>query len=135
MDHPKAREIHEAVEAMEDEMVTFLSDIISRPSVGPSSGGEGEWDRVEWIEQRARAMGLDDIERFDVDDPNVPSGKRPNLVVWLRSGEGIADGPRLLVLTHSDVVPPGNLDDWTGDPFTASPGREAPNDRGPGPVP
>jgi len=119
MEHPRALDIHDAVEAMEDEMVAFLSGLISRPSVGPSSGGDGEWDVVEWIEQRARAMGLEDIERFDVDDPAVPSGKRPNLVVWLRSGEGRADGTRLLVLTHSDVVPPGNLDDWTGDPFTA----------------
>ncbi|MCK5415001.1 MAG: hypothetical protein KAJ35_06445, partial [Thermoplasmata archaeon] len=119
MKDPRARDIHGAVEAMMDEMVAFLSGLISRPSVGPSSGGEGEWDRVKWIEERARAIGLDDVERFDVDDPTVPSGKRPNLVVWLRSGQGHADGPRLLVVTHTDVVPPGNLDDWTGDPFLA----------------
>jgi succinyl-diaminopimelate desuccinylase len=111
--------IHEAVAALESEMVLFLSGLISRPSVGPSSGGEGEWNRVEWIQEQALAMGLDDLERLDADDPTVPSGKRPNLVIWLRRGEGPYEGPRLLVLTHSDVVPPGNLDDWTGDPFTA----------------
>ena len=119
MKDPRTRDIHGAVEAMMDEMIAFLSGLIARPSVGPSSGGEGEWDRVEWIEERARAIGLDDVERFDVEDPSVPSGRRPNLVVWLRSGQGHADEPRLLVVTHTDVVPPGNLDDWTGDPFLA----------------
>ncbi|NIP35691.1 MAG: M20/M25/M40 family metallo-hydrolase, partial [Thermoplasmata archaeon] len=111
--------IGEAVQALREEMVRFLAELIAHPSVGPSSGGEGEWERVEWIEAQARQMGLADIQRLDVDDPSVPSGKRPNLVVWLR-GEGTPrEGPRLLVVTHTDVVPPGNLDDWTGDPFTA----------------
>ena len=119
MGDARTRDIHSAIEGLEDEMVRFLSDLIAIPSIAPSSGGVGEWDRVEWIVERARAMGLDDVERFDVDDPTVPSGKRPNLVVWLRSADGPHDGPRLLVVTHTDVVPPGNLDDWTGDPFTA----------------
>jgi succinyl-diaminopimelate desuccinylase len=104
---------------MREEMVDFLSDLIARPSVGPSSGGEGEWDRVEWIEARAREMGLSDTQRLDAEDPDVPSGKRPNLVVWLRAGTAPEDRPRLLVVTHTDVVPAGNLDDWTGDPFAA----------------
>ena len=120
MDEGRTRDIRSAVGALEDEMVRFLSDLIAIPSIGPSSGGQGEWDRVEMIEARARAMGLDDIQRFDVDDPSVPSGKRPNLVVWLRKDAGrVADGPRLLMITHTDVVPPGNLADWTSDPFQA----------------
>jgi succinyl-diaminopimelate desuccinylase len=111
--------IHAKVETMREEMVRFLSDLIARPSVGPSSGGEGEWDRVEWIEAQAHEVGLTDTQRLDAEDPDVPSGKRPNLVVWLRSEEGGNNGPRLLVVTHTDVVPPGDLEDWTGDPFTA----------------
>lgn len=120
MEEGRARDIGSAVEALEEGMVRFLSDLIAIPSIGPSSGGQGEWDRVEMIEAHARAMGLDDVQRFDVDDPSVESGKRPNLVVWLRKDAGrVASGPRLLVVTHTDVVPPGNLKDWTGDPFQA----------------
>jgi succinyl-diaminopimelate desuccinylase len=120
MEDERARDIGSAVEALEDGMVRFLSDLIAVPSIGPSSGGDGEWDRVEMIEARARAMGFADIQRLDVDDPSVPSGKRPNLVVWLRRDAGrVADGPRLLIVTHTDVVPPGNLKDWTGGPFLA----------------
>ncbi len=111
--------IRSSIQDQREEMVRFLAELIAHPSVGPSSGGEGEWHRVEWIEDTAREMGLDDIQRLDAEDPSVPSGKRPNLVVWLRGERTVPDGPRLLVVTHTDVVPPGNLDDWTGDPYRA----------------
>jgi succinyl-diaminopimelate desuccinylase len=116
-------EIHRGVEAHRDDMIRFLSDIISLPAVAPSSGGVGEWDKVALIEERAKEMGLTDIQRYDADDPSAPSDKRPNLVVWLRRGDDgsgdVADRPRLIVVTHTDVVPPGNIDRWTGDPYVA----------------
>lgn len=113
-------ELTAAVEAMREDMVAFLSDLIAVPAVAPSSGGTGEWDRAAMIEDRAMEMGLLDVERYDVPDPSAPSGMRPNLVVWLRRRRAApSDGPRLLVVSHMDVVPPGNLKDWTGDPFRA----------------
>jgi succinyl-diaminopimelate desuccinylase len=116
-------EVLKAVEAHRDDMVRFLSGIIGTPAIAPSSGGIGEWDKVALIEEGAREMGFTDIKRYDADDPSVPSGKRPNLVVWLRGGGDDngdqADRPRILVVAHTDVVPPGNERDWTGDPFTA----------------
>lgn len=111
--------VHGAVEALRDEMVTFLGDIIAVPAISPSSGGAGEWEKVELIEARAKEMGLTDIERFDAPDPSVPSGARPNLVVWLRGSGGPGSAPRLLVVSHVDVVPPGDLKAWDGDPFGA----------------
>jgi succinyl-diaminopimelate desuccinylase len=120
---PAVDEIHRAVEAYQEDMVRFLSDIIALPAVAPSSGGIGEWDKVALIEERARELGLTDIQRFDANDPSAPSGKRPNLVVWLRRvGDepgDLDDRPRLVVVTHTDVVPPGNVGDWTGDPYVA----------------
>jgi len=115
-------EIFQTVESSKDEQVRFLCDLIKIPAVAPSSGGSGEWDKVELIEDRARAIGFSDIERYDARDADAPSGARPNLVVWLRGkGKGrIGDNdvPRLLVLTHTDVVPPGDLNAWDSDPFS-----------------
>jgi succinyl-diaminopimelate desuccinylase len=123
MDQGVLDRIKEAVGAHREDMVRFLSDIVAVPAIAPSSGGVGEWDKVELIEQRARSMGLSDIERHDAPDPTVPAGARPNLVVWLRASNddpgGGRDRPRLLVVCHVDVVPPGNLDDWRSDPFQA----------------
>ena len=115
--------MHKAIEASAEQLARFLGDIIASPAIAPSSGGVGEWDKVELIERRARSWGFSDIERYDVDDPTVPSGKRPNLVIWLRGGSDPPHdqtaGPRLLVVCHVDVVPPGNVDDWDTDPFEA----------------
>ncbi|OLT15967.1 acetylornithine deacetylase [Serinicoccus sp. CUA-874] len=41
---------------------------------------------------------------------------RPNVRVTLPGG----DGPGLLFLGHTDVVPPGDPKDWTGDPYAGS---------------
>lgn len=82
-------EIFRTVESSRDEQVRFLCDLIGTPAVAPSSGGSGEWDKVELIGERARALGFSDMERFDARDRDAPSGARPNLVVWPRGkGEG-----------------------------------------------
>jgi len=115
--------IHGTIESRKGELVRFLCDIVSRPAIAPSSGGVGEWDKVELIQERAKAMGFNHIERYDAKDPDAPSGARPNLIVWLKKEDdgrmGGEDVRRLLVVTHTDIVPPGNLDAWNFDPFKA----------------
>jgi succinyl-diaminopimelate desuccinylase len=115
--------IFQAIELSKEEQVRFLSDLIKIPAVAPSSGGTGEWNKVRFIEERAEAIGFADIERYDTADPGAQFGSRPNFVVWLRgrnkdSSEGNAV-PRLIVLTHTDVVPPGDLEAWDSDPYSA----------------
>jgi len=104
-----------AIGSQRDEMVRFLSDLISVPAVGPASGGEGEMEKMELLQKKLDSFGFGDQERYDARDPNVPCGCRPNLVV------GGGDGGRrtLFVVTHVDVVPPGPEDRWDGDPFKA----------------
>ena len=77
--------------------------LINAPSVNP---GGTEAAAVEVLEEACAELG------FDVRVQEV-SPDRPNLVATTGSG----DGPGLLLLGHSDVVPPGP--GWTGDPFTA----------------
>jgi succinyl-diaminopimelate desuccinylase len=124
----ESTEVFRKIESSRDEMVRFLCDLIKIPAVAPSSGGSGEWDKVKFIEERARALGFSDIERYDANDRETPSGARPNIVVWLKGksedkgngkgGTGDNDEPRLLVLTHTDVVPPGDMNAWDSDPFS-----------------
>jgi len=106
-----------ALGSQRDEMVRFLSDIVSVPAVGPASGGEGELEKMELLQKRLDPFGFGDQERYDARDTNVPCGYRPNLV----AGAGGGDGGRrtLFVVTHVDVVPPGPEDHWDGDPFKA----------------
>ncbi len=85
------------------------------PAVCPDSGGEGEFDKAEWLETRLAGLGFDGIARYDAPDPKAKNGVRPNIVARMR---GAASARTLWIMSHLDVVPPGERSLWTGDPYT-----------------
>jgi len=103
------------------EMVQVQSELTRRPAIGPDNGGEGEWQKAQFLEAYLREHGLGDIEHYDCPDDRVPERSRPNLVVKL---PGMKQAPAIWVITHMDVVPPGQrLPDgswqgWESDPYT-----------------
>lgn len=96
------------IENLETEMITTLSNLLRIPAIAPESGGDGELVKAEKLMQLLAAIGFDRIERFDADDPRVTSGKRPNIIATL-NGE---TERRLWIVTHLDVVPPGEESLW-----------------------
>ena len=83
--------------------------LIRVAAIGPENSGEGESAKANVLLQILSEVGFDRIERYDADDPNVPSGKRPNIVAYL---DGLTDAKRLWIVTHLDVVPPGEESLW-----------------------
>ena len=100
-----------AIDGYREEMVRTLVEFCRIPALDPASGGEGELKKTEWLQRKLQSYGFG-FERHDAKDERVPSGIRPNLI--LRRGEG---DKRLWILSHVDVVPPGNLKEWPCDPF------------------
>jgi acetylornithine deacetylase/succinyl-diaminopimelate desuccinylase family protein len=86
----------------ESELVEIAQRLVRAPGQNPP-GGEAATAAV--LEQVCRARG------FAVEVADVVPG-RPNLRAVLAGG----DGPGLLLLGHTDVVPVGD-DGWTVDPF------------------
>jgi len=103
--------IDDAVELAVD-LETGLTKI---PAVSPESGGEGELDKFEYLERWLRSHGITNIERFDAPDSRAKGAVRPNLIATI---EGLKDNARLWVLSHMDVVPPGEESLWESDPWT-----------------
>jgi succinyl-diaminopimelate desuccinylase len=102
------------IEGMRSSMIALQRALNSVPAIGPESGGRGESEKTAVLEKVLRTMGLSAIERFDAPDTRVPSGKRPNLLVTLAG----KDNKRTFwIMTHSDIVPPGDLKEWKTDPF------------------
>lgn len=83
----------------DDPTVTLLSDLIRLPSVTPDDAG-----CQDLLRRRLEPLGF----RCE----SMPFGEVSNL--WARRGHA---GPLLCLAGHTDVVPPGDLDQWDTDPF------------------
>jgi succinyl-diaminopimelate desuccinylase len=96
-------------------VVELETELTKRPAISPASGGEGELDKCEFLEAWLRAQGITVLERHDAPDHQAKGGRRPNLVATIPSN---TDTPRLWIMSHLDVVPPGEIKLWKTDPWT-----------------
>ena len=102
----------------------LLDDLTALLAIPSVSGSAAEGDAQVWLAERWRAEGFD-VEEWEIDvptlqnDPDFPGMEvertRSVGVTALLRGDG--SGPTLLLDGHTDVVPPGDPDAWTGDPF------------------
>ncbi|MGQ9529859.1 MAG: M20 family metallo-hydrolase [Candidatus Bathycorpusculaceae bacterium] len=104
------QKISSEIESLKSEMVQALMEIISIPAIAPENGGEGESKKSEKLLQFLASIGFDKIEHVDAEDKRVPTGKRPNIIAYLH---GESNSERLWIITHLDVVPPGEESLWT----------------------
>ncbi|MFO7769055.1 MAG: M20 family metallo-hydrolase [bacterium] len=106
--------IDDWLEGTADEMVEMQRQLCARPAVGPDNDGPGEMEKARWLAGRMEAWGFPGPRYIPAPDPRAEGGERPNYIYRL---PGRAPAPATWVLTHLDVVPPGELDLWTGDPW------------------
>lgn len=104
-----------SIDGMKDEMIEFTRDILSIPAIAPESDGTGEMKKAERILELISDWGFDSIERYDSPDDRVSEGKRPNILLRIKGKD--PDLTAVWTFAHMDVVPPGDLDKWTGDPY------------------
>ncbi len=98
--------ILQTITEMKNEMVETLKNLISIPAVHPDSGGKGEMEKTEYLNNLIKDFGFDSIERYDAEG-------RPNIVARIN---GKTD-KTVWVVTHMDVVPAGDLKLWNTNPF------------------
>ncbi len=92
--------LEELFEEIDDiDIPEILSDLVSIPSY------DSEQCVVEYIARRLSALGI----RYEVTDVALD---RQNLIASIGRGEG-----SLIFNTHTDTVPPGNIDDWSSPPL------------------
>ncbi|MGA1821288.1 MAG: M20 family metallo-hydrolase [Thermoplasmatota archaeon] len=104
------------IDGFREDMVEFARRILSVPAMAPESGGVGEMEKADLILELVKDWGFDSVDRFYAPDDRVPGGKRPNYLLTLKGED--SSPPRVWLFAHTDVVPPGDLDKWTGDPWT-----------------
>ncbi|MEW2397371.1 ArgE/DapE family deacylase [Streptomyces sp. NPDC046862] len=98
-----------------------LPELIAIPSV---TGSPAESELQHHLAGRLERLGLDvDLWSMDLPEllahPDFPGSEAPREEAWGLVGttrDG-GDGPTLILQGHVDVVPPGDVERWEGDPF------------------
>jgi succinyl-diaminopimelate desuccinylase len=104
------------IDELEDDAVELMKKMISINSVGPINDGPGEQEKADFIQGYLEQNGLTDVTNYPAPDSRVSNGQRPNLVCVL---PGKNPDKTLWILTHTDIVPAGDLSKWDTDPFVA----------------
>jgi len=115
MENPLS-EISREVEGLRNEMVETLTELIRIPAISPDYGHEGEYDKARKLLEIIRGWPFDRVEVYNAPDERAKNGVRPNILAYYYGKEG-EESERLWILTHLDVVPPGDLSKWKSDPF------------------
>jgi succinyl-diaminopimelate desuccinylase len=84
------------------------------PAVSPDNNGSGEMDKCEFLEKWLKGQGLTQLRRYDAPDSRARGGVRPSLVATI---PGKTDVRRVWIMSHLDVVPPGEASLWKSDPW------------------
>jgi succinyl-diaminopimelate desuccinylase len=107
--------LRKRIEDRRGEMIEMQRDLTAVPALGPDNGGTGEAEKARVLAGWVATLGLGPCENHPAPDPRVPGGERPNLVVTL---PGRSSACSFWIMTHMDIVPPGELSLWESDPYS-----------------
>jgi succinyl-diaminopimelate desuccinylase len=117
MEEPLWKEVRERIAGYAGEVFRIQKQLISIPALSPENGGDGEWRKAEAVVRLLDDIGYDGRMDIHAPDGRVPGGLRPNLIFkW----KGLSSRETVWIMSHLDVVPPGDLSIWEQDPFQAA---------------
>ncbi len=106
--------VYKKIDSFRPEIIEMQRELTSRPALSPENGGSGEHEKAEYLKEQLLLLKPDSFYEIHAPDERAANGYRPNLVsAWKGSREGRA----VWVLSHLDIVPPGDLCLWTSDPY------------------
>ncbi|MFV0422808.1 M20 family metallo-hydrolase [Oleidesulfovibrio sp.] len=103
------------LDSQRETVVELQRELTAIPALCPQSEGIGEEAKAEFIIEKLREFGVSDIQTINAPDIRVPCGYRPNIVARIA---GRDQSRTFWIISHMDVVPPGDFDLWESDPYT-----------------
>jgi succinyl-diaminopimelate desuccinylase len=104
------------LETFRDQMVDLQIRLCAIPAIAPASGGEGEAQKADFLLDFLKDNGFQDVRLIKAPDLDAPAGYRPNILACYK---GKSSARTIWVMTHMDIVPPGELSLWNGNPYQA----------------
>lgn len=106
--------VFDRIDGYRDEIIQLQQNLTARVALGPDNGGQGEHEKTAYINGLLEALNPDMLQEIKAPDERAHNGYRPNLIAkW----EGRQKGRIVWVLSHSDIVPPGDRSLWESDPY------------------
>ncbi|KUJ96342.1 MAG: Acetylornithine deacetylase or succinyl-diaminopimelate desuccinylase [Desulfonauticus sp. 38_4375] len=98
--------------AYRNEVIYLQQELVQRTALGPENGGQGEEEKAYFLVDYLNKLGFNP-QIYWATDTRVASGKRPNVVARYAG----KSSKTLWILSHLDVVPPGDLSLWKSNPY------------------
>lgn len=109
--------ILEHIAASRDTVVDLQRTLVSIPAVGPDNGGQGERAKADAMLAWFKTHGISDVTEYQAPDNRVPHGHRPSIKAVI---PGEDTSRTFWVISHLDIVPPGDMTLWATDPYELS---------------
>ena len=106
--------ISKRIDSYESDMVALQIGLTAIPALAPENGGNGEYEKARYLLERLSQMGFHNVRIFDAPDERVVFTCRPNILATI---PGENRGRTVWIITHVDVVPPGERALWDHDPY------------------
>lgn len=107
-------QIMKRIETYQEDMIRLQIELTAIPALAPENGGDGEHEKAVFLIDFLHRMGFGEILSCPAPDSRVSSAYRPNLILKLPGG----NTPRnVWIMTHLDIVPPGELKFWEEGPY------------------
>ncbi|HHS13772.1 MAG TPA: M20 family metallo-hydrolase [bacterium] len=106
--------ILDRIDEYREHVIDMQTRLTAIPAIGPDNGGEGEAEKMRCVLEFLNDLDPNEIVEINAPDNRVPAGYRPNLFVRFK---GSASTRTIWVMSHMDIVPPGDLSLWNSDPY------------------
>lgn len=115
MDKGVLEKICKRIDTYQDEAIHLEKELTAIPALAPENDGDGEQKKSEFLQTYLeKTLKCDVLNRYDAPDDRVPAGYRPNLIAKFK---GKNSSQAVWIMSHMDVVPPGDLSKWDSDPW------------------
>ena len=96
-----------------DLVIELQKEMTARPALCPSSGGQGEKEKADYLLSWLKEHNITDVEELNAPDDRVECGYRPTIIAKVAG----KSEKTLWIIGHTDVVPSGDLDLWDTNPW------------------
>lgn len=115
MDNSVLKKICNRIDSFTEEAIEIEKRLTAIPALAPENDGDGEQKKAEYIHSYLQnQLNCDAVNFYNAPDKRVPAGHRPNIIATIK---GKNQTRTLWIMSHMDVVPPGDRNKWKSDPW------------------